>query len=175
MNTKEAYSLGVDSGLETARFGDFSENALRDHDEFLTEADEIVHNKRQFADSPTYEFAREPNSEALFDAFDRGETVGLNKGWRQFHAKEAAKKQAFADMESDIESGECATINDKGEVYFCGELIDDCCDEKSALRTLREYMSGKKFWPNVYRINERGNVSQISARTGKPYKGREWV
>lgn len=81
MTTKDAYQLGVASGLESAEYGDFSPEELSDEDSFLEAASELLENKREFADSPTYEF-RGRNSEELFDAFDRGETEGLRQGWK---------------------------------------------------------------------------------------------
>lgn len=99
MNKKTAYSLGVDSGLESARYGDFSQAELVDIDSFLSAASDILSNKRQMADSPTYDFAREPNAESLFDAFDAGETVGLNKGWRKLapERKRAEAQEALSE------------------------------------------------------------------------------
>lgn len=68
-------------------------------DQFMQEASDILSNKRQYADDPTYDFANADNSESLFDAYDRGETVGLDKGWRT--VLRPAREQAEADRELD--------------------------------------------------------------------------
>ena len=83
MNKAQAYRLGVASGYEAGIYGDFTANELADEDAFAEAAGEICDNKRQFADSPTYDFARQPNSDILFDAFDAGEAVGVRRAWRE--------------------------------------------------------------------------------------------
>ena len=85
MNKAQAYRLGVASGYEAGIYGDFKAKELGDEDAFVEAAAEICDNKRQFADSSTYEFARQPNSESLFDAFDEGEAVGIRRAWRERH------------------------------------------------------------------------------------------
>lgn len=82
------------------------------------------------------------------------------------------------EMRSDLENGECATLNSDGEIFLCGKLIctvGNDISEKQGLRMLREAMKAQGFFPNLYRITDHGNVSLISARTGKAYKGKEWV
>lgn len=83
MNKGQAYRLGVASGYETGIYGDFTAKELSAEDTFVEAAAKICDNKRQFADSPTYRFARQPNSEGLFDAFDKGESVGIRRAWRE--------------------------------------------------------------------------------------------
>ena len=85
MNKGQAYRLGIASGYEAGIRGDFTAKELADEDAFAEAAAEICENKRQFADSPTYDFARQPNSESLFDAFDKGEAVGARRAWRERH------------------------------------------------------------------------------------------
>jgi hypothetical protein len=85
MNKAQAYRLGVVSGHEAGIYGDFTAKELDNEDAFAEAAAEICENKRQFADSPTYDFARQPNSERLFDAFDEGEAVGIRRAWRERH------------------------------------------------------------------------------------------
>ena len=85
MNKAQAYRLGVESGYEAGIYGDFTAKELSDEYAFAEAAAEICDNKRQFADSPTYDFARQPNSENLFDAFDEGEAVGIRRAWRKLH------------------------------------------------------------------------------------------
>ncbi len=85
MNKAQAYRLGVASGYEAGFYGDFTAQELSAEDAFAEAAAEICANKRQFADSPTYGFARQPNSESLFDAFDQGEAVGIRRAWCEWH------------------------------------------------------------------------------------------
>ena len=85
MNQVQAYRFGVASGYEAGIYGDFTAQELSAEDGFAEAAAEICDNKRQFADSPTYDFARQPNSERLFDAFDQGEAVGIRRAWRERH------------------------------------------------------------------------------------------
>ena len=83
MNKDQAYRRGVASGYEAGIYGDFTAKELVDEDAFTEAAGEICENKRQFADSPTYDFVHQPNSEGLFDAFDKGEAVGIQRAWRE--------------------------------------------------------------------------------------------
>ena len=83
MNKAQAYRLGVASGYEAGIYGDFTARELSDQDAFAEVAAEICDNRRQFADSPTYILARQPNSESLFDAFDKGESLGIRRAWRE--------------------------------------------------------------------------------------------
>jgi hypothetical protein len=85
MNKGEAYRLGVASGYEAGVYGDFTAAELSSEDTFTEAAAEICDNKRQYADSPTYDFARQRNSESLFDACEKGEAVGIRRAWRERH------------------------------------------------------------------------------------------
>jgi hypothetical protein len=80
MNKAQAYRRGVGSGYEAGIYGDFTAKEVSDEDAFAEAAAEICDNKRQFADSPTYAFARQPNSENLFDAFDNRHKSGGGTG-----------------------------------------------------------------------------------------------
>jgi hypothetical protein len=93
VNKDQAYRLGVASGYEAGIYGDLTAKELSDEDAFVEAAAGICDNKRQYADSPTYDFARQPNSENLFDAFDKGETVGIRRAWRQRHKTAAGTGQ----------------------------------------------------------------------------------
>jgi hypothetical protein len=66
-------------------YGDFTATQLSNEDTFAEAAADICDNKRQYADSPTYELARQPNNESLFNAFDEGEAVGIRRAWRERH------------------------------------------------------------------------------------------
>ena len=84
MNTRQAFRLGVKSGLEAGRFGDFSQAELTDGDSFTVACAEICENKRQYADHPSYGFNAQPNADRLWDAFEDGEAVGIRKAWREW-------------------------------------------------------------------------------------------
>lgn len=138
MNTKTAYSLGVDSGLEAARYGEFTVSALLDEDDFAAECGEICSNKRQYADSPTYDFTGKPNSESLFDAFDEGESVGIRKGWRE-RAGERKKLEAQQELSEAIEARE------RGE--FDGLAVADLSEVPADYRG------------TVLHVNDHGNAT----------------
>jgi hypothetical protein len=89
---------------------------------------------------------------------------------------EEDKQQAYDDMRSELESGDCATIQDgRGATYiatFEGRIVhrgewDEC------LANIQHCMSKQKFWPNLYYINERGNVSLLNSQTGDEIQS--WV
>jgi len=82
MNTKQAYRLGVESGLEAGRLGDFSPAELDELDASAVACADICENKRQYAGHPGYEFNAKQNAELLWDAFEEGEAVGIRKAWR---------------------------------------------------------------------------------------------
>jgi hypothetical protein len=96
MNCKNAFAAGVASGLEAAAHGDFRSAELADADQFFEACSEICDNKRQYAGHPGYEFNREPNAEALWDAFEEGEVVGIRRGWRQRRKKRSASTRKEA-------------------------------------------------------------------------------
>ncbi len=89
----------------------------------------------------------------------------------------------YQAMREDLEYGECAVIHDDGIVTLCGKHVarigTDCngneTTQAQALRTLREEMAAQGFFPNCYAITDHGNVSCVSTRTGKAYKGLSWV
>lgn len=83
MNKAQAYRHGVASGYEAGVYGEFTAKELGDEDAFAEAAAEMCDNQRQFADSPTYDFARQPNRDNLFEAFDEGEAVGVRRAWRK--------------------------------------------------------------------------------------------
>lgn len=85
MNKREARQLGLASGEETAIYGDFTPDELASEARFLEACCEIFENKRQYADSPTYDMANERNADSLFDAFDQGETDGACRYYRQHY------------------------------------------------------------------------------------------
>lgn len=83
MNIKQAYQLGVASGLEAGELGDFTKEELSSEEDFSNAHFETCQNKRQYAGHPGYDFNREPNAEGLWDAFEEGEAVGGRKAWRE--------------------------------------------------------------------------------------------
>jgi len=115
MNKRDAYKSGIESGYEAGQYGEFSLNELCDEESFAAACGEICENKRQFADSVTYDMANEPNSESLFDAFDAGESRGISLAWhKEGYAKRAEKRQALADaLQSDWDG---LKVNDLSEV-----------------------------------------------------------
>ncbi len=85
MNCRQAYRLGVESGLEAGEYGDFSKRELAEEETFTEACFDICENKRQFAGHPGYQFNQKPNADHLWDAFERGESVGIRRAWRERH------------------------------------------------------------------------------------------
>jgi hypothetical protein len=99
----------------------------------------------------------------------------------------------YRDALADLESGECATINDKDEVFFCGKYIGIIKEPdfrerpkpfqtrksgvfpslRVALSAIKEEAEKAKYFPNVYRVNDHGNIDLIHPTTGKII--RDWV
>lgn len=79
MTKREAYALGVASGIDAGTWGDFAPEELADEDSFLSAVAEICENKRQYAGHPGERF---DHRESLWDAFEEGEAVGARKAWR---------------------------------------------------------------------------------------------
>lgn len=78
-----------------------------------------------------------------------------------------SSEEAYRDMLSEIGSGDCVTITANDEVMFCGKSLGKIgreFSEKYVWRVIREAMEGAQFWPNIYRINDHGNVSLLTAR-----------
>ncbi len=76
---------------------------------------------------------------------------------------ESDPEQDYEDMKSDLESGEAATINAKGEVYFgrkvLGKVGREFEDQDQAFKALEAEAEKQHFFPNVYVVNDHGNVS----------------
>lgn len=79
----------------------------------------------------------------------------------------------YQEMRSELESGECAVISSNGfheTVTFCGKTLGEIGEGKEfpemrdALRAIRNAMESAQFWPNIYRVNDRGNVDLLSSR-----------
>jgi hypothetical protein len=145
MNCKNAYAAGVASGLEAADCGDFTPEELADADPFFEACSEICDNKRQYAGHPGYDFNREPNAEALWDAFERGEAVGIRRGWRQRRKKRATAAKPKVVTGEYSEHGYIVFLND-APVYSGGNHAQDSTAsapsgslEAVPLRRLRGY------------------------------------
>jgi hypothetical protein len=97
--------------------------------------------------------------------------------------EEAGNEEAYEDMRDDLQSGECALLDDSRamsptRIIFCGEtlgVIDPqgaIKDQSEALRVIQAKMEEEQFYPNIYHINDHGNVSLLSP-DGKIIQG--WV
>ena len=105
-------------------------------------------------------------------------------------------EQAFRDMQEDLRGGECARIDSPAygpdRVSYCGKplgVIDadryDAAQRKGgvdgfatapegvfrstrhALRAVASEAKAAGYWPNVYHVNERGNVALLHPTTGR--------
>ncbi len=115
---------------------------------------------------------------------------------KQAHLTDEEREEAFREMQSELRTGECARIdspaNGPDRVSYCGEslgVIDaDRYDAiqrtggadgfgkapegifrstRHALRAIQQAANAAKYYPNVYHVNERGNVSQLHPTTGR--------
>lgn len=95
---------------------------------------------------------------------------------------EAQAAEAYQDMEADLESGECAILNDRASgptrVTLNGKFLGNIGDNQtfpdweSALAAIKAAMDAQKFWPNIYHINDHGNVSLLD---GNGNTVQSWV
>jgi hypothetical protein len=76
----------------------------------------------------------------------------------------------YAQMRDDLESGDCVTINADNEVYFgrrlFGRIGDDEDDDftwEEAWNAIGQEMERQGYFPNVYSVNDHGNVTQHGA------------
>jgi hypothetical protein len=105
---------------------------------------------------------------------NEGDPIGVPEGDEDFNnsAEEDDEQQAYRDAMSELESGECVVFSDRGSgpttVTFSGRQLGrigvefDSWDE--ALAAVEAESERSKFWPNIYHINDHGNVSQLDPR-----------
>ena len=86
MNAREAYAAGTHQGFSAVIYGEFEKGMNRD--EIEGEAFEAEANSRQFADHPSYEI----KTDAAWEAYDRGVSVGIKQGYAARFGKKRAKK-----------------------------------------------------------------------------------
>lgn len=84
-------------------------------------------------------------------------------------------RMSLEEASSELDSQECAVIADAhGALYsaaFCGKPLRKGSFDECLAAVLSE-MERQQFWPNIFSINERGNLALLD------YKGRElqsWV
>lgn len=81
----------------------------------------------------------------------------------------------YEEMVADLETGECVTINEKGEIYFCGKWIAQINSELSrdqAFELIRSHMDAQGYFPDIYEVNDHGNVTLLSLEDKEL---RSWV
>jgi hypothetical protein len=100
---------------------------------------------------------------------------------RKTQFTDAEREEAYQSMKSDLESGDCVFLQSDGfreTIRFCGKLLgsvgdgQDFPDERAALKAACQQMERQGYWPNIYSVNDHGNVSLLDR------KGREimsWV
>jgi hypothetical protein len=84
------------------------------------------------------------------------------------------QEQEYDDMRSDLESGECAVIQCNGSkttASFCGKHLATG-DFDDLLVAVKEEMEFQRFWPNIYYVNDHGNVDLLD---DKGDTVRSWV
>ena len=86
-----------------------------------------------------------------------------------------ADREEYESMLAEIECGECVTISEKDDVFFCGKFlgrIGKDFSERFVLFRIKQEMRKNNFFPNIYRVNDHGNVSLLDSG-GREVKG--WV
>ena len=84
-------------------------------------------------------------------------------------------REEYENMLAEIESGDCATINEKDEVFFCGKFLGRIgrdFSERFVFFRIKQEMRREHFFPNIYRVNDHGNVSLLDS-SGREVRG--WV
>jgi hypothetical protein len=86
---------------------------------------------------------------------------------------ENERDEQYEAMQADLESGECGLIKDYDGVYFCGrKLADEPIDRDDAIKLLHEEMEKAGFYPNIYALNDHGNVTLVD---GEGKEVAAWV
>lgn len=76
--------------------------------------------------------------------------------------------EAYQDMLTDLEVGEAYVIEDKPfHGYQVNKIPGQFNDLNKAVRAIAADMNKNKFWPNVYLVNDHGNVTLLSLRIGR--------
>ena len=78
----------------------------------------------------------------------------------------------YQQMLGDLESGECVTISYRGTVMFCNKMLGQFNEWDEQIAAAEKAMDEAKFWPNIYYVNDHGNVSLLDS-DGNEIKG--WV
>jgi hypothetical protein len=81
--------------------------------------------------------------------------------------KKVAQEEAEEGYPSDAELESSAVIQDSRDGYAVsleGQYIDSFREWDDALAALEEEMEAVQYWPDIYYVNERGNVSMLDAQ-----------
>lgn len=78
----------------------------------------------------------------------------------------------YLQMQSDFDSGQCAAIHPNGSVSFCNKTLGQFNEHDERMAAIKQAMEDAQFWPNIYSINDHGNVSLLDSE-GNEIKG--WV
>lgn len=71
---------------------------------------------------------------------------------------------SYAKVIADLENGECGVITDDGNSYaatFCGQRVAENLDFDQSLAAIKEAMDEMDFYPDIYAVNDHGNVALI--------------
>lgn len=81
------------------------------------------------------------------------------------------------DQPDDDELEASVVIQDRRrggyEAVYEGEAIAEHADRDVLLKAVRKWMKVEGYYPNVYYVNDRGNLDLLDPRTGKSL--RSWV
>jgi hypothetical protein len=89
---------------------------------------------------------------------------------------EGGVDEAYQTMLNDLETGECAIFDDSRSgptvVRFNGQELGRFSDFNEGLAAVNAAMEAAQFWPNIYHVNDHGNVSLLD-KSGNSIK--DWV
>jgi len=88
--------------------------------------------------------------------------------------KKKLSTEDLAEMWREDEEGEYVAVNDNGEAFHIahGSRMEQIQPMYGNLFAgIRAWMAKRQYWPNVWQINERGNLELLNSSTGKSLGG----
>ena len=98
-----------------------------------------------------------------------------NLGMRVKHIERSNPMDDDGDEDLDIQLETNALISESRDGYAIAvenTYVDSADTLEAALDLLRRWMEENQFWPDVFYVNDRGNVDQLDVATGKTI--RSW-
>lgn len=70
--------------------------------------------------------------------------------------------QLFDQMLIDRDTLDCITIDKNDKVFFCGKPLR--VNQETLFADIEREMSRQSYFPNIYKINDHGNVSLLDSK-----------